>query len=1130
MSLNREQHCAATTLDRCVLVAAGAGSGKTRMLTERIVNALVPGRVEGWEPVDISQVVAITFTAKAAGEITTRVRSALREAGEHRRPGRQDQRLSEGWISTIHSMCSRILRRYAFEAGVDPLFTVGDSVALGENRERAFEHVAAGALRRGGTPGDLFDRYDFDQVRNAVLSLVRECANRGVALEDVGVEAGESVDSLWAAAAMWFTTACDAFDGYSGSSAKPAAHEAYCRHARSELARLSDVVFDEATKLRELKRLVEEYPAASGLSGHFKLVQLEQKEMQSELLGRIAVAESEPALRALVEMGAEFEAECSRLNRESGVLDFDDLQVLAVELLETNEQVAKALRNSIRLVMIDEFQDTDMLQARLAAAISDSNLCTVGDEKQSIYSFRGADLDVYRAHRVNMSDGQTLEIELGTNYRSHPGILSFVNEVFGSGEYFGDGLLRLTPPEGEREGRPLDALLGELPRVEMTVVTAEDAKVGELRTRLAEEAADRIAALIGAGAQPSDCAILLRAYTNAPLYAAALGARGISATIVGGDRFWSLPEVVSTRMLVRAIANPLDDEAVAALLAGEFCPISDDSLARLRVADDGRDNRPLWDLLVERADGLDAADAACARRLVDVVERARERSANEGLSDVILQAVEEAGYDIRLIAKGNEGRDAMANVLKLARRAREFEIGQGGGAAEFERFLLRSRQYGDRQAPDALPDEHGETVRIMSIHASKGLEFPVAYVELNEPKGGSAGEAAPLLWVHGEGRGVRIAFRKPYGDGDKDVATPAAAALEDEYARREREECDRLLYVALTRARDLLLVGAAAKSKKGRLDSYHLPRLGAALGIDWLGLDEAGAEVRAGDARVRARTVIPDSEIEAADSRGRLIAPTLLPGLAPLSRGSDVAALPDRMSYTQLGELAVCPRRFKVERILGITNYEASDPRDPKNFGSAAHAVLQLAGGAHDLPDDGRIGSIARVYGLAEEDLERLRDAATVALSSPAVVRAMACDSVLREAPFGFRVLDSFELRGSIDLLGRSGTVGVIVDYKSGTSEGGPERYRLQAQCYALAALNAGCEDVEVSFVCPEQPQGDGTARTVTFTFGADDAERIESEIAAISEDAAAAGFPPNPGDVCATCPSLRAWCDRARR
>ncbi|MDR3686459.1 MAG: UvrD-helicase domain-containing protein, partial [Coriobacteriia bacterium] len=235
IELNEDQRVAAECLSRSVLVTAGAGSGKTRMLTQRFVNAVIPGAVDGWRPASVDELVAITFTDKAAGEIAERVRLALRASDRA-----EDARcVGDAWISTIHGLCSRLLRRHAFEAGVDPLFSVADTVETGQLREAAFEKAARAQLASDDGTIALFDAYPYDALFSAAREIARELAVAGTRPADIALEPAESPAALLGDAQDLFRrgmTTCDL--GYSGSSPDPWEHAGRCEELLGQCSAL----------------------------------------------------------------------------------------------------------------------------------------------------------------------------------------------------------------------------------------------------------------------------------------------------------------------------------------------------------------------------------------------------------------------------------------------------------------------------------------------------------------------------------------------------------------------------------------------------------------------------------------------------------------------------------------------------------------------------------------------------------------------------------------------------------------------------------------------------------------------------------------------------------------------------
>jgi ATP-dependent exoDNAse (exonuclease V) beta subunit len=846
---------------------------------------------------------------------------------------------------------------------------------------------------------------------------------------------------------------------------------------------------------------------------------------KERLVARAAAAVALPYAATLRELHIGYGRLYQQLKQAAGVLDFEDLQKLAANLLDRRPEIAARYRERFKVVMIDEFQDTDALQLRLVEQIAGKNLCTVGDEMQAIYGFRGADVDVYRRHRAAMRQAGALVAELATNYRSHPEILGFVNGVFGSEHYGKNDTLPLKPAPGGREPQSLDSVLRDQPRVEVLFVDAGAESLGSARKREAAEIAERLAELKERGLVLGDVAILLRAYTDAHIYADALAQRGLAATVVGGGRFFGLAETAIMRALTRVIASVADEAALGVLLVSEFVPIADEALLQLRMAAAGQP-RSLWELMSSDLGLLDPADAEALRGLRAVIERARTRVGREPLEDLLLKAVEEAGWDLRLLARGNMGRDAFVNVAKFVRRAAEFERREGSGAAGFSAHLDAKERLGDHESPDSAINEGASAVQIMSIHASKGLEFPVVVV----PDIGRGGRNnCSIIRTKRTPSELLVAMKTP----PKNEAGESRAGSEwfGEFDREDKasveEERDRVFYVALTRARDLLMVSGAGKLNPAKRSEAtdDLVKLARTLGLGVpIGEPLEGPITFDGTTVGHLRVISSGAGegVKKQDSAQPIDALPLRFG-EPLCTARPAVWLPESVSFTQLSEFECCPRQFRIRRILQIAPHApvATSGLEPMRLGTALHSALRLVSPNGGPPDEGRMRSLMEYFELDADQAVRLADATRRYCASDIAKRAYEAETVMHEAPFSISLGgELFVLGGSVDLLARSGASALIVDYKSGVS-GDPEtlsdRYRLQAECYALAALKDGCTEVEVAFVRPEVTS-DGQVEQVSFRFGVDEAQRIEAKLVDQYRDIQASDYRPTPGDACANC------------
>ena len=475
--LNQEQLRAATYLTGPLLVDAGAGSGKTRTLAERFANAVIGLGEEDWSPTDVEHVATITFTEKAAGELAERVRGALRSAGRFE----EARRIDSAWISTIHALCSRILRRHALEAGIDPYFSVAEGVVAARLEEETFERVASElVLSREGAA--LFSAYGYARVRSAVRSIVSQLEAHGLDGKDVEVDLFGDATTLLSEARDFFVGASARLEGCgAGASKSMNTHSEQCSEVVARLSSLQPHDYEPDELAREIRLTIAGYSQKRGVKDTAELCE-EIVAARFRLISHAAAIETQPhadALRALVRRHSEA---YSQAKKARGLLDFNDLQKHTLLLLQRRTEIAEHYRRLFKLMMVDEFQDTDSLQLALVGELTSDNLCTVGDERQSIYRFRGADIEVYRKHNRAMERAGARRVSLTRNYRSHADIIGFVNELFSHDALFGSADFEPLLP-GRTETDPPRRPEG-VQRIEIALVHKEGQ--GEQDSRSAE--------------------------------------------------------------------------------------------------------------------------------------------------------------------------------------------------------------------------------------------------------------------------------------------------------------------------------------------------------------------------------------------------------------------------------------------------------------------------------------------------------------------------------------------------------------------------------------------------------------------------------------------------------------------
>ncbi len=903
-----EQRACVEQLAGPVDISAGAGSGKTFTLTQRIAAALADP-ASGVD--DIDQICAITFTRKAAAELKGRVRSTLRAQG------RLDQamKVDGAWISTIHGMCSRILRAEALQLGVDPAFRVLE----GKERDDLLAQALSEVL---GRPSDIVE----GAVRDALLREFAVRSYRGEA----------SVASMVARLADAAAAMPEGAGGFARGPEPPLPStlarqllEAYravepfyrdCKPSKTRDAALADL--ERACEALEafLDAGVQDLDGLLRvLDGCLLLRKINTKDeargeafdayqaAHSRVAQNAALARGGALLDELMDMARRVDEAFSRLKRASAALDNNDLVRLALRALE-DPVVGARYANRFKLVMVDEFQDTDALQIAIVRHLAGPGLrylCTVGDAQQSIYRFRGADVNGYRAFRVQLAapeiaqaGGSASLLRLTRNFRSHGDVLAFVKKVCAQPCVFGDDFLDLSAVYDGARYRSAD------PRVRLTVtmLPAGRAKAGEAaraRTTTAREVAAHFARLREAGHEPSEMVLLLGGMTHAQEYAAQLRRAGFECIVAGGSTFFSFPEVSVVRALASAVANPEDTQALFEVLTSDMFRLSADDLLRMATGWD-----EVWGIPKNRK--LDRGLAAlrreadlppALRQAVEVLGRALDAVRYTGLARALEGALVDSGWLARLQLRGAEGAAAIANILKAVRLVRDFEEGGAVGPSSVAGRLTALFDAGSKDKPGVLNASGGNAVRIMTIHASKGLEFPlVAVAELptgdvrrgalalesragrtcvalmpgaaTMPAGSALAKAAAKVPVRGADGPLTW-------DDALAASDPACfyGALGDIEAAEEAAEGQRLFYVAATRAKEAVAVFLTVRAKKddptckGVADDIRSAFFGQeAFPLDARQLDYGGSQ----PALYRCVRVSDEEAVDVADAGGSL--------------------------------------------------------------------------------------------------------------------------------------------------------------------------------------------------------------------------------------------------------------------
>ena len=1168
LPLTEEQRDAVERRDGALLVRAGAGTGKTSVLVERFVQAVVAGEAE------VEGILAITFTEKAAAEMKSRVRRRFLDLDR-----REDARAAEGaWISTIHGFCSRVLRAHALAAGIDPGFRVLDQLEAERLGMLAFDQALADLLAEGDPERlDTVAAYTPDGLRDMVRSAYSKLRSRG-----------QRRPSLAATSPPV-------------SSGEAARLEAAARAALSHLATCAGgkAVGDAEGRLRECLGLLDRTGAAPAEPAELRRLSLrwggqalESDECDAyrralDEYSRLCAATQEHRVHELVRRVLDLYAgHYEGLKSARSGLDFEDLELVARDLLRDDPGIAEQYARRFAQILVDEFQDTNELQNELLSLLERDNLFRVGDENQSIYGFRHADVDVFRGHHARAA-AEGSAVSIAVNFRSRREILDAVDMAFSHALGEGFEPLRAAPGASERPPRVdpcIELLVVDRSPARWRAELGDDDPLGATmrgaplwRACEARLLARRIDELTRARRYSyGDVVVLLRATTSMGFYERALEERGIPTHVVGGRGFFGQQQVGDLRHWLAALANPMDELALYSVLASPLAGVSLDALALVSVHANGRNS--WWALREppgELSDALAPADRDRIERFVSLFDAERRGAPRRSLETLIDRAVTRTGYDLRVLAMP-AGERRMANVRKLMRMAREYEAEEGRDLRGFIDFVAERDMIQEREGEAALEAEGLDAVRIMTIHRAKGLEFPVVCVG---DLGKDGREDYGALRVSPDGlAGIRLVSLSGGA-----VKSERLAELEREERERSEAEERRIFYVAATRAKEhLVLSGATDLEKRPEPKPlcepmrWLLPALCRGLPADGATGIAAG-EWEGREVRVRVERCTPatvDELLPRADRRPTAPARPEAPaaGTPALSLGTIPAprALPvSRLSYSGLEAYKRCGYRFYLERALRLPGGDAlhlgeragvaaaleldagraagedggaPEPRAADELpallrGTIAHELLERIDFRRPaVPAEDEIAARIRAHGapVREADVADLRELIAGFASSSVCERLARCVRVRTELPFAFSLAAeegerSLLVTGVVDVLAREPERTLIVDYKSDRLDGEDPRelvernYSTQRLVYALAGLRAGAQAVEVAHVLLERP-----AEPVAVTFGASEDEQLEGELRTLARGIAASSFAPTdlPGrELCSTCPGQPGLC-----
>ena len=1048
-------------VDENMCVEAGAGTGKTTVLVDRIVHLLAT------TDTDVRRIAVITFTEKAAAELAGRVRRGLEDAlaastdtARRRRLDDALRGLSHAHIETIHAFAASLLRERPVEAELDPGFDVLDVLPAQLAFESAYGEWLTAEMAGEPPPAALVAVLDFDLrfdlVRQAAQQLHR---NRDMlplrGHERIDVDAAAALDALAPHMAELTTYADCAIDEDDA--------------AYQELVRMLEWYGDTLRRgdAASAGRAIVMVKAPSNRYGNQKNWQTAEDCRQTKralgeirhILDDVTSGLRQNAVADLLVWLQGFVRQYEQHRRRDGKADFDDLLIWARNLIRDDSGVRAYFQSKFQRVFVDEFQDTDPLQAELIISLCaegplpedwrrtklrPGSLFAVGDPKQSIYRFRRADIAMYDDVQRHVFGSEPMRIV--QNFRSASPIIDWVNRTFTRLFVPEEGVqppyVGLAARPDYQTGDAVTVLRGEAPAAAGSRIDAvrrfEARKLAALIRASVRDETWRVRAPDGGdrAAAYRDVAVLIPSRTKLEIYEEEFARAELPYRHEGGRTFFVRQEVRELVAILRAIDDPGDAVAAVAALRSSAFGCSDEDLLLHQHAGGS------FDYMAVSA-GATGAAAAALRALREMSELRYEVTLPE-----LLRAVLDRTRLVEFAMLQPQGGQIAANLLKMIDQARTFAEASGRGLRGFVRWLKENIDRASDETDAPISEETDDVVRIVTIHASKGLEFPIV-VFAN--MAGDRRDYTTVLPDRANGRlHVKLGRKE---DGFHTPGYEAAEAAEDRHSRAEEL---RLLYVAATRAKDRLVL-----SFIGDKDDDAPPKEAKRLS-DWLRM--AGAHL---DPAIDLDTLEePQGELPIWRSPWRP---------AGALRGAATAADIDRVKdqraawaveHAALVARGATPLLVHTASALkpewdAASSFEAAGVRRGRaaEFGTAVHALLERAALRADRID-ALAAATAKEFGVPDREREMIA-VARRALASDAVRRALASKRLLLEAPFTVGLAQAAGLaEGRIDLLFEEDGGLVIVDFK--TDDVSPkevdarsETYRNQALVYAWSAQTA---------------------------------------------------------------------------
>lgn len=783
MNLNTNQKKAVETIDKNVAVNAGAGSGKTKVLVERYLYILDKGKLRVGN--EIESIVAITFTKKASQEMKERIREDLRGRFSEGKKWRRIYRdLEKANISTIHSFCSKILRENPIEANIDPQFNVMEDYEANNLLYEVTKKVLLEGIEKEEVYDFVktFDAYNLDNLINTLMYLYEKIRCTGMSFEEVGEITINNIESI-------------RFDSEDVVHIRDEFSYLISQGRKnSKISKLQyDPVWQDFSNRESFdEEVVDMLPYLKVNIGNMKK-EAERIEALEELIDKVLLIKELQNIslyKVLIKLLIQMDEEYSNEKKAIGSLDYEDLQLKTLHLLE-EEDIRTKYQKKFQYIMVDEFQDTNELQKHIIYKLTSvnsildrQNLFIVGDPKQSIYAFRGADVDVFYDVMDDIEKVSNIKpITLEENYRSLNTVLEFINIIFE--KLMGKKYDPLKPVNESPNNIDVEILEKSDVEVPDGVTEGEYNKYFESRL-----IAKRIKTLVEEnGYQYGDFAILFRSTTDDNIYEEALREYSIPYYNLGGKGFFRQQEIVDLINAIKGINNIYDDISIVGILRSPMFGLSDEAIYWiLRQKCDC-----ILDTLSEPLKNINSEEDRKVKEAYNILYLLTLKRNLLNPYELLVELIDKTYYkEVLLLMYG--GKQRVANVHKFLELTRDYTEEENGTLSDFIDYIEDLNRNEVEESQAKIESEDGDSVKLMTIHKSKGLQFKVVII--------------PQMSKRFNMDRSSILFDKNLGLGIKNEdSSPRYNEIKAVMSEKDEEENKRILYVAMTRAKEKLILG-----------------------------------------------------------------------------------------------------------------------------------------------------------------------------------------------------------------------------------------------------------------------------------------------------------------------------------